>query len=348
MKKILLSAAFLAATVTGVNAQVFQSDNFNSYTVGNLGTDLTGEIAGQGGWYTYTSGIGGANSDFQIVDEGGAFGNVLQITGSSNTENKFAWLDGLATDWDARVSGNDILKVKLNFYTGPVTASANQYRVSISGVDSTIANPTSNDVKTIAGFSFNSGTKNFQGLCYLNNNGTLGSYLINFAEGGLILPANTWVDVEVVFDSNTGKVSWISNVAGVNGYYDGAASGFFPLEATLINVGGTNNTTSSMFKLDDFMVGAVAAEEDPLSTQQLEIVETFSIYPNPAKDVINVANSADAIENVTITDMNGRVVKQVVLGVNEGQINISDLSQGVYILNATSNGKSVTEKIVKQ
>ncbi len=78
------------------------------------------------------------------------------------------------------------------------------------------------------------------------------------------------------------------------------------------------------------------------------ISSTFSVYPNPSKDVINVANSVDAIENVTITDMNGRVVKQVVLGVNEGQINISDLSQGVYILNATSNGKSVIEKIVKQ
>lgn len=349
MKKILLSAAFLVATITGVNAQVFQSDNFNSYTVGNLGTDLTGEIAGQGGWLTFTSGEGGANSDFQIVDEGGAFGNVLQITGSSGNENKFAWLDGLATDWDARISGNDILKVKLNFYTGPVTASANQYRVSISGVDSTIANPTSNDVKTIAGFSFNASTKIFQGLAYINGGQGLNTYLLNFATGGLVLPSDTWIDIEIIFNSTTGRVDWYSQAAGIE-YLgtDGAASGFFPLEATLINVGGTNNTTSSMFKLDDFMVGAVASEEDPLSTQQLEIVETFSIYPNPAKDVINVANSADAIENVTITDMNGRVVKQVVLGVNEGQINISDLSQGVYILNATSNGKSVTEKIVKQ
>lgn len=73
----------------------------------------------------------------------------------------------------------------------------------------------------------------------------------------------------------------------------------------------------------------------------------FSVYPNPANDVINISY-ADTINAVTITDLNGRVVKQVVLGVNEGQINIADLSQGVYILNATSNGKSVTEKIVKR
>lgn len=76
-------------------------------------------------------------------------------------------------------------------------------------------------------------------------------------------------------------------------------------------------------------------------------VTDLKIYPNPVKDVINIVNTT-VIDNVIITDMNGRVVKQVVLGVSEGQINISDLSQGVYILNATSNGKSVTEKIVKQ
>ncbi len=73
----------------------------------------------------------------------------------------------------------------------------------------------------------------------------------------------------------------------------------------------------------------------------------FSVYPNPANDVINISY-ADTINAATITDLNGRVVKQVVLGANEAQINIADLSQGVYILNASANGKSITEKIVKR
>lgn len=77
-------------------------------------------------------------------------------------------------------------------------------------------------------------------------------------------------------------------------------------------------------------------------------IASFTVYPNPANDVINVSNAVNAIEKVVITDMNGRVVKSVVLGVNEAQINISDLSKGVYFLQATSNGASVTEKIVKK
>lgn len=92
----------------------------------------------------------------------------------------------------------------------------------------------------------------------------------------------------------------------------------------------------------DFTVNVVTASVDN------HLAGSFSVYPNPATNVINVSNSADVINNVTITDLNGRTVKQVTVGVNDAQINISDLAQGVYILNATSNGKSFTQKIVKQ
>jgi len=87
-----------------------------------------------------------------------------------------------------------------------------------------------------------------------------------------------------------------------------------------------------------------------LSTFSVEdhLASSFSIYPNPATDVINISNSLDTIENITITDLNGRVVKETTLGTEQVQINISDLAQGVYILNATSNGKAITEKIVKK
>lgn len=78
-----------------------------------------------------------------------------------------------------------------------------------------------------------------------------------------------------------------------------------------------------------------------------EIDSQLHIYPNPSSEIINIS-STNIIDNVTITDLNGRTVKQVTAGVNEAQINISDLAQGVYILNASSNGKSFTQKIVKQ
>src|SRR5690606_30716207 len=79
----------------------------------------------------------------------------------------------------------------------------------------------------------------------------------------------------------------------------------------------------------------------------IDLAPQFHIYPNPSNGLINVSTT-NIIDSITITDLNGRTVKQVTVGVNDVQINISDLAQGVYILNASSNGKSFTQKIVKQ
>src|SRR5690606_28168700 len=123
--------------------------------------------------------------------------------------------------------------------------------------------PIDESFKTIAGFNFNTSTKIFQGLAYINGGQGLGTYLLNFATGGLVLPSDTWIDIEIIFNSTTGRVDWYSQAAGIE-YLgtDGAATGFPVLEATLINVGGTGNTVSSSFKVDNFKVGAVANEED--------------------------------------------------------------------------------------
>jgi len=94
--------------------------------------------------------------------------------------------------------------------------------------------------------------------------------------------------------------------------------------------------------IDDIVITAGDVSVDS------HLASSFSIYPNPTTDIINISNGVDAIENAIITDLNGRVVKDVTFGIDQSQINISDLDQGVYILNATSNGKTITEKIVKK
>jgi len=84
MKKTLLIAGLLLSSYFTVNAQVLQSENFNALTVGNIGTDITGMTAGQGGFFTQSSagGTNAAASNFQIVADNAAHANVLQVTGS--------------------------------------------------------------------------------------------------------------------------------------------------------------------------------------------------------------------------------------------------------------------------
>ncbi|QEE50627.1 T9SS type A sorting domain-containing protein [Flavobacterium alkalisoli] len=104
-----------------------------------------------------------------------------------------------------------------------------------------------------------------------------------------------------------------------------------------------DNWAGTTFYIDNVMLdGTLGVNEQLLSK--------FSIYPNPASDVINIANAENILVNgVEIVDLNGRVVKSVNLnGVTEAQINISDLSSGMYLMNVSSDQGTTTKKIVKK
>ncbi|CAN1497015.1 Secretion system C-terminal sorting domain [Flavobacteriaceae bacterium] len=102
------------------------------------------------------------------------------------------------------------------------------------------------------------------------------------------------------------------------------------------------NTTSQALIVDTFAVSQV------LSTSEF-LTSKFSVSPNPANDFISVTNSDNIlVSGISITDLNGRIVKQnSYTNVSDIQVNVSDLSSGMYMMNITSDKGSVTKKIVK-
>lgn len=75
---------------------------------------------------------------------------------------------------------------------------------------------------------------------------------------------------------------------------------------------------------------------------------SFSISPNPANDFVTISSKNNTISNIEMTDINGRVVKTVKAGnINEANINISELSSGVYMTKITSENGISTKKIIK-
>lgn len=73
-----------------------------------------------------------------------------------------------------------------------------------------------------------------------------------------------------------------------------------------------------------------------------EINEVF-IYPNPAKDLLNVSIQNDEkIEKIELRDVLGNLVNVS----NGSQINVSELSKGIYITNVYGNKKKYTRRIV--
>lgn len=76
----------------------------------------------------------------------------------------------------------------------------------------------------------------------------------------------------------------------------------------------------------------------------------ISIYPNPAKNQINIrSNSGFETLSYQIVDLSGRIVKENQIRLSyamESYVDISMISSGVYLLKLKQNNKSLSQKII--
>ncbi|MCF8366662.1 MAG: T9SS type A sorting domain-containing protein [Bacteroidales bacterium] len=75
---------------------------------------------------------------------------------------------------------------------------------------------------------------------------------------------------------------------------------------------------------------------------------TFNMYPNPANENLTINNLLDA-ERIDIYDITGQLVRSFdnTNAVEQMQINIADLTKGMYILTVRSGNSSVSSKLMK-
>ena len=109
--------------------------------------------------------------------------------------------------------------------------------------------------------------------------------------------------------------------------------------ANPLYIGRGLSTTAGFFKGDIDDIGLwnrvlTAAEinnllTSTLHTSEVSTKETIALYPNPAKDVINIKNASIKDFEYTIVDANGR---RVSTGKASKTINVSSLDTGVYWL----------------
>lgn len=86
-------------------------------------------------------------------------------------------------------------------------------------------------------------------------------------------------------------------------------------------------------------------------TLEKEAVFELAVQPNPATDKINVeiSNSSENFVQLTITSLNGQVIKNERIQVTENrqvQLDISNLPQGIYLLRANNNIDQFVQKLV--
>jgi hypothetical protein len=77
---------------------------------------------------------------------------------------------------------------------------------------------------------------------------------------------------------------------------------------------------------------------------------SLNVYPNPAKDVLNieVKGSMKGKGTVMLLDLSGKLIDQIQLSSDKGQLNLSNVANGLYLLRYRDNENTETMRIQKQ
>ncbi|MDR0619044.1 MAG: T9SS type A sorting domain-containing protein [Bacteroidales bacterium] len=117
--------------------------------------------------------------------------------------------------------------------------------------------------------------------------------------------------------------------------------------------GNKNDNTSEEISMDFVEYSASGLTEDSddkdiaeksESELSFENTDNFIVYPNPARNHINILleKSADYIE---ILNINGRIVQRKKCTSQNTELNVDNLQSGLYIIKVTSNGVVKTKKL---
>lgn len=131
------------------------------------------------------------------------------------------------------------------------------------------------------------------------------------------------------------------------------------LKSSLADVAATDQYFARHIARDYLSIYEAAAYDDdfiwedisgkPGATAVATAAKNSSVYPNPAKDVLNIEVNATCLHpEVTITDVTGKVIRKYDLHAGQNTIDIHDIARGVYVARISNDGITVDQqKIVK-
>jgi hypothetical protein len=152
------------------------------------------------------------------------------------------------------------------------------------------------------------------------------------------------LDVWALKISSTGNIQWQKPMG--NSGDNNASSVKQTTDGGFIIAGSTNSNggdVSGFHGGTDFWVIKLAP--DPLTTINFSRSD-FMIFPNPTNNILNIRfNDNEAVDKLMITDMAG---KKILEQNASSQINVENLANGMYIIEAYSTDKKFQNKFVKE
>jgi len=328
-----------------LTAQVLYTENFDSLTLGDLGTDVTGQTPGQGGWYT----TGATNAQYAIITEPNKGKALSLFTNNPQQDQQFyAEKQNLNTLIDQRTTGNNVIKIEIDFYTGSKSSVRNGSNISTISL---FFDPPQNY------------TKPDQELIEFNFSHNVGAFLVRVFDGqnfplkvSQFLTFDTWYQLIFYLDYTNKKGYFEIPGTNISGNGDFLTQVVNPADFKLskmglsMSVSDLTSTTKREQRYDNIKITALKAVPPHLLSADNFLAEKFNLYPNPATNIVNITNSENRLVNqVEIYDVTGKLINTQNFN-NEAEIhlNVENLASGTYMLHLQTNEGTAVKKLIKK
>jgi hypothetical protein len=84
----------------------------------------------------------------------------------------------------------------------------------------------------------------------------------------------------------------------------------------------------------------------PVNTNNPEVENSTSVFPNPSSDALTIRNNEFMIRRVELYDITGRLVSQQTVNANELRFERGNFSEGVYMLSIIFDDHRITKKVL--
>ncbi|MFY0713598.1 leucine-rich repeat protein [Seonamhaeicola sp. NFXS20] len=138
------------------------------------------------------------------------------------------------------------------------------------------------------------------------------------------------------------QVNWVSSSSIPDATVNNLFSGLTLSNINLLVPSGTAQFYEEAPIWTDFNI-----QEGVLSTKDAALEANFSIYPNPTKGIVSIKNKQLKNATISVYDLNGSNLFNKITSTSEIQIDISNLSQGVYLLKIKAGNNQFIKRLVK-
>lgn len=162
-----------------------------------------------------------------------------------------------------------------------------------------------------------------------NGTSTISTDLGTLQMEATILPANA-VDVtytwSVIDGTGSGTIS-------TNGVLTAVNNGIVTVKAIANDISGTSGTATIIISNQTVTIGEIVNKK-------------INIYPNPVQNKLFIDTNGEAVKQINIVDISGKLRKSLIQNINS--FDVSDLSAGIYFIQIETENGTITNRFLKQ